>query len=85
MVVMTIGWCVSGTATAFAISRVVYGLRAEVKSAMRLGLYTREGKIGEGGMLSTEKQSPPDRAPLRARGADHEQAHAPRPRSTRSY
>ena len=37
MVVTTIGWGVSGTATAFAIPRVVYGLRAEVKSAMRLG------------------------------------------------
>ncbi len=60
MVVMTIGWCVSGTATAFAIPRVFYGLRAEVKSAMRLGHYTLEGKIGEGGMLSTEKHGPPN-------------------------
>jgi eukaryotic-like serine/threonine-protein kinase len=50
MIMMSFGWCVAGTATAYAISRVVYGLRTEMKTAMRLGQYTLEDKIGEGGM-----------------------------------
>jgi serine/threonine-protein kinase len=32
------------------IAKVVYGLRAEVKSAMKLGQYTLEDEIGRGGM-----------------------------------
>lgn len=43
-------WVVIAIASSFAISKVVYGLRAEVKKAMRLGQYTLENKIGEGGM-----------------------------------
>jgi len=48
--VMVGAWCVGGITAAWAISRIVYGLRSEVKSAMRLGQYTLEDKIGEGGM-----------------------------------
>ena len=43
-------WSVVVVIAAWTISKVVYGLRAEVKKAMRLGQYTLEDKLGEGGM-----------------------------------
>jgi eukaryotic-like serine/threonine-protein kinase len=48
IMVATLGAMV--TIAAWQISRVVYGLRVQIKSAMRLGQYTLEEKIGEGGM-----------------------------------
>jgi serine/threonine-protein kinase len=50
LAVIISAWCVAGVISSYAISKVVYGLRAEVKSATRLGQYTLEDKIGEGGM-----------------------------------
>ncbi|MDF2693718.1 MAG: serine/threonine kinase [Labilithrix sp.] len=49
VVVVTV-WSIVAVACAYAIAKVVYGLRAEVKKAMHLGQYTLEDKIGEGGM-----------------------------------
>jgi eukaryotic-like serine/threonine-protein kinase len=48
-VIMSV-WCIITVVASYAIARVVYGLRAEVKRATRLGQYTLEDKIGEGGM-----------------------------------
>jgi eukaryotic-like serine/threonine-protein kinase len=49
VVVVTV-WSLVAVASAYAIAKVVYGLRVEVKKAMHLGQYTLEDKIGEGGM-----------------------------------
>ncbi len=47
---MGLVWSATGTFAAWLISRVVYGLRLDVRNAMKLGQYTLEEKIGEGGM-----------------------------------
>jgi eukaryotic-like serine/threonine-protein kinase len=48
-------WTVISVVGATIISKVVYGLRAEVKSAMKLGQYTLEEEIGHGGMGSVHR------------------------------
>jgi serine/threonine-protein kinase len=46
---LVIVWCIV-VMTSTVTSRVIYGLRAEVRNARRLGQYVLERKIGEGGM-----------------------------------
>ena len=45
-------WCVFAVVTAAVNSRQLYGLRAQIREIRKLGQYTLEEKIGEGGMGS---------------------------------
>ena len=45
-----INWAIAAVAMAAVASRVIFGLRAEVSKVKRLGQYTLEQKLGEGGM-----------------------------------
>jgi serine/threonine-protein kinase len=45
-----IDWAIAAVAMAVVASRVIFGLRAEVNKIKRLGQYTLEHKIGQGGM-----------------------------------
>ncbi|MEZ5285038.1 MAG: serine/threonine-protein kinase [Vicinamibacterales bacterium] len=47
-----VSWMVAAVAMSAVASRVIFGLRAEVSAKRRLGQYTLEEKIGEGGMGS---------------------------------
>jgi serine/threonine-protein kinase len=49
-VIPTAIWCLLGVAATTVISRVIYGLRVQMRKAMQLGQYVLEDKIGEGGM-----------------------------------
>ena len=49
-VVYIVLWCIVTVTVTTLASRVIYGLRQQVEEAQRLGQYTLDEKIGEGGM-----------------------------------
>jgi serine/threonine protein kinase len=49
-VIDVITWCLAAIFMSAVASRVTFGLRAEVDQVRRLGQYTLQGKLGEGGM-----------------------------------
>jgi eukaryotic-like serine/threonine-protein kinase len=49
-VVVILVWSTFAVISTGITSRVIYGLRKEVRAAQHLGQYTLDGKIGEGGM-----------------------------------
>ena len=46
-------WWLIISVGATVVSHIVFGLRAEVREARRLGQYTLEGKLGEGAWASS--------------------------------
>jgi serine/threonine-protein kinase len=50
LVVNVLIWWTLVTIVCVAISRIIHNLRREIRQAMRLGQYTLEQKLGEGGM-----------------------------------
>ncbi|HEV7555012.1 MAG TPA: serine/threonine-protein kinase [Kofleriaceae bacterium] len=49
-ILFAVMWCVFAVFTAAANSRQLYGLRAKIREIGKLGQYTLEEKLGEGGM-----------------------------------
>jgi serine/threonine-protein kinase len=46
----TLAWSACAVVLAAVASRVIYGLRQQIRQALQLGQYTQEEKLGEGGM-----------------------------------